>query len=170
VLNFLTEGINPLTVPVRKTEQVVLFGDIVAFSCLSGLFPVEEVAELVNLFLETPLPPDRGSWRPGSPNMWGDRVVAHFLRRSGSTKRSAPVWEILTEIQQRRRSSGAMPTRNGFCTGGFGLSKGPVIEGNIGSSIKMDYTVLGDIVNLAARLEGLTRSIGKAPGVQRAGA
>jgi class 3 adenylate cyclase len=45
---------------------------------------------------------------------------------------------------------------------GIGLSKGSVIEGNIGSSTKLDYTVLGDIVNLAARLEALTRSVGKA--------
>jgi len=40
VLQFLTDGVNPLNVPVRKTEQIILFGDIVAFSYLSGLFPV----------------------------------------------------------------------------------------------------------------------------------
>ena len=51
---------------------------------------------------------------------------------------------------------------------GFGLSKGLVIEGNIGSSIKMDYTVLGDIVNLSARLESLTREIGKAIALNQA--
>ena len=37
-----------------------------------------------------------------------------------------------------------------------------MIEGNIGSSTKLDYTVLGDIVNLASRLEALTRIVGKA--------
>ena len=52
VLKFLTEGINPLSVPVKKTEQIVLFSDIVAFSYLSEKFPVEEVANLVSQFLE----------------------------------------------------------------------------------------------------------------------
>ncbi|HAZ42315.1 MAG TPA: family 3 adenylate cyclase, partial [Methylococcaceae bacterium] len=51
VLAFMTEGINPLTVPVKKTESVILFADIVAFSYFSSLYPVEEVSELVNLFL-----------------------------------------------------------------------------------------------------------------------
>lgn len=159
VLNFLTEGVNPLTVPVRKTEQVVLFGDIVAFSCLSGLFPVEEVAELVNLFLETCSRRivDHG----GQVTKYvGDCVVAHFPPERVDQAIRACV-EILTEIQQRRRSAGQCRLQK-FLYCGFGLSKGPVIEGNIGSSIKMDYTVLGDIVNLAARLEGLTRTIGKA--------
>jgi class 3 adenylate cyclase len=45
---------------------------------------------------------------------------------------------------------------------GFGLSEGEVIQGNIGSTIKMDYTVLGDTVNLAAQLEALTRTIRRA--------
>ena len=37
-----------------------------------------------------------------------------------------------------------------------------MIQGNIGSTIKMDYTVLGDTVNLAAQLEALTRTIRRA--------
>jgi class 3 adenylate cyclase len=44
---------------------------------------------------------------------------------------------------------------------GIGVAAGTVIEGNFGSSVKMDYTVLGGTVNMAARLEALTRQIAK---------
>ncbi|HUL14099.1 MAG TPA: BLUF domain-containing protein [Methylococcaceae bacterium] len=159
VLKFLTEGINPLSVPVKKTEQIVLFGDIVAFSYLSEKFPVEEVADLVSQFLE--VCSLRVVENGGQVTKYvGDCVMAHFPPDEADGAVAACL-NTLKDLQELRSNADKCRLMR-FLYCGFGLSKGPVIEGNIGSRIKMDYTVLGDMVNLAARLEGLTRSIGKA--------
>jgi len=135
VLDFLTEGINPLTVPVHKTEQLVLFGDIVAFSYLSGLFPVEEVAELVNLFLE--ISSREVVAHGGQVTKYvGDCIVAHFPPdRADDAIRACLA--ILRQVHDLRVSAGHCRLQR-FLYCGLGLSKGPVIEGNIGSSVKMD--------------------------------
>ncbi len=66
---------------------------------------------------------------------------------------------ILTELQQLREQTPETLPLHVLYTG-IGLSCGKVIEGNVGSRhIKMDYTLLGDEVNTAARLEGLTREL-----------
>ncbi|MFN5745459.1 MAG: BLUF domain-containing protein [Methylococcaceae bacterium] len=158
VLQFLTEGVNPLTVPVKKTEQIILFGDIVAFSYLSGVYPVEEVAELVNCFLEicSRCVVEQG----GQVSKYvGDCVMAHFPADAADSAIRACI-NTLEAISSLRHNAGQCRLLK-FLYCGFGLSKGQVIEGNFGSFTKMDYTVLGDIVNVAARLEGLTRNINR---------
>jgi adenylate cyclase len=59
----------------------------------------------------------------------------------------------LKELQTKWESEGRVPL-----SAGFGINTGEVIVGNIGAEgKKMDYTVIGDNVNLGARVEGLTR-------------
>jgi len=159
VLGFLNQGINPLTVPVIQKESVIFFGDIVAFSYFSSLYPVEEVAELVNLFLELST---KAILREGGEvtKYVGDCLVAHFAADATDAALRASV-RILEDIRTLRGSAHRCRLQS-FLYCGIGISKGLVIQGNIGSSTKLDYTVLGDIVNQASRLESLTRQVGRA--------
>lgn len=158
VLKFLTEGVNPLAVPPRKTEKILLFSDMVGFSYLSERFPVEEVADIVNAFLEvcsTTIAEHGGV----VAKYVGDCTIAYF-ESDQADEAIAACLEVLRRV-------GGMRGRNHQCHlmkflyCGFGLAAGTVIEGNFGSSVKMDYTVLGGTVNMAARLEALTREIAK---------
>ena len=159
VLRFLTEGVNPLEVPVRKTEKIIVFGDMVGFSLLSQKFVVDEVAEVVNAFLD--VCSKRIVQFGGEVTKYiGDCVVGHF-RPDQADAAIESVLQILHEVQDMRQRSGMCRLMQ-FLFCGFGLSQGEVVEGNIGSTIKMDYTVLGDAVNLAARLEALTRTLQRA--------
>ena len=158
VLKFLTEGINPLNVPARKTEKLVLFTDMVAFSYLSDRFPVEEVVEVVNAYLEicsTEIVAHGGV----VTKYVGDCVIAHFSLEGADDALKACL-EILKKLRLLREGAGSCRLMR-FLYGGFGLAAGTVIEGNVGSSVKMDFTILGATVNMAARLESLTREVGR---------
>lgn len=159
VLKFLTDGINPLTVPVKKIEKIVLFADMVGFSYLSDKFPVEEVAQVVNVYLE--VCSAKIVEHGGEVAKYvGDCVIAYFAP-DRSDAAIAACLDVLGEVRSLREGANECRLIK-FLHCGFGLSAGTVIEGNIGSSIKMDYTVLGGTVNMAARLESLTRDIRKA--------
>lgn len=65
--------------------------------------------------------------------------------------------ERLAGLNARRRAAGrpALRTR-------YGLARGPVVVGNVGTASRMNYTVLGNVVNVASRLEGLNKRFGSA--------
>lgn len=159
IVEFLSKGINPLLAPHQTNTKVVLFGDIAAFDALSQFYSTEEVAEHAGSFLE--VLSKAVARNGGQVNKYmGDKVLAYFaLDRVDDAIRSCV--ESLTEIRALRANAAQCRLRN-FLYGGFGLALGPVIEGNFGSSSKMDYTILGNTVNMAARMEALTRSTGRA--------
>lgn len=159
IFKIITQGINPLTIRPQLVDRIVFFGDIVSFSTFTEKLPVEEVISLVNSYFSicTKIIADRGG---EVTKFIGDCVMAYFEGDRADDAIAASL-EILTELEILRTSAPeGSPLR--MLYSGIGLAKGKVIEGNIGSPVKKDYTILGDTVNVAARLEALTRKLSQA--------
>ena len=156
ILKILNEGTNPLSVAPVSVERIILFADIISYSTITEKMPTADTLLMLNTYFEicSRIILKRG----GEVNKFmGDGLMAYFNVDQSDNAIHACL-EILEELQILRQNS----TENSpikLLNSGFGLAQGMVIEGNMGSSYKTDYTIIGDAVNVAARLEGLTRVI-----------
>jgi len=87
----------------------------------------------------------------------GDGVMAYFDADDVDDALQSCL-DIQAELK-RIRDEAPPKSALGLVYSGFGLVVGPVIEGSMGSSVKMDYTIIGQPVNSAARVEALTRTL-----------
>jgi class 3 adenylate cyclase len=153
VINQLNKGINPLKTPTHIADKIIFFSDIFAFSSLTERLPVSDVVAVVNHYLS--IVTEIITAHQGEVYKFiGDSVMAAFEADQADNALSAAM-EILEVLNISRQKNRDKPL--GILYAGIGLSYGSVIEGNVGSPLKMDYTLLGDAVNTAARLESLTR-------------
>ncbi|MCT7958757.1 BLUF domain-containing protein [Laspinema palackyanum] len=159
IFKIISQGTNPLTIRPKAVEKIVFFSDIVSFSTFAEKLPVEEVVSVVNSYFSictAVITQHRGE----VTKFIGDCVMAYFDGDCADDAIQASL-DILTELEILRNTSPeGSPLR--VLYSGIGLAKGKVIEGNIGSEVKKDYTILGDAVNVAARLEALTRKLSQA--------
>ena len=158
VLKAIEKGLNPLTITPRYTEKIIFFADIVSFTSITEKLQVTEVVDLLNQFFT--ICTQAISARGGEVNKFiGDCVMAYFDGDLADEALQASL-DILTELEILRNQSPInSPLRVLYI--GIGLSKGTVLEGNIGSQTKKEYAVIGDAVNVASRIEALTRELNR---------
>lgn len=136
----------------------ILFSDIRSFTTISeGFMPDELVATLNNYF---EILVDIIMKHGGIVDKYiGDAIMAFFGAPVKRENDAEDAVRSALEMQAALKSFNANNTQNGkpvFKTG-IGVNYGVVTVGNIGSEKKMDYTIIGDMVNLGSRLEGLTK-------------
>ena len=157
----LASGEAPLALGGTKQELTILFSDIRGFTTLSEQLPPEELVTFLNEYLSGMT--DLVLHHEGTVDKYiGDAVMAFWgapLPQTDHAVRGVltalAMQSRLAELNQAWRAAGK-PT----IEIGVGLNTGRVIVGNMGSERRFDYTIIGDDVNLASRLESLTKYYG----------
>ncbi|MCP5150813.1 MAG: adenylate/guanylate cyclase domain-containing protein [Ectothiorhodospiraceae bacterium] len=141
----------------EQREATVLFTDIEGFTTLSEeVSPSELIAILNAYFAVVTEPLERHG---GVINQFqGDAILATFNLPSALPDHAAAALAAALEIRERLD---ARTFGNGIrLRSRVGINTGPVIGGLVGTSGRLGYTVHGDAVNLAARLEALNKEMG----------
>ncbi|HXO19507.1 MAG TPA: adenylate/guanylate cyclase domain-containing protein, partial [Thermoanaerobaculia bacterium] len=138
----------------KAAEATVLFADLVGFTPFAENSRPEEVADLLDAFLSLAV---EAIFAAGGTldKFIGDCVMAFFGAPVPQPDHARRAVSAAVEIQRglaawsARRAAQGLPAFQAR----VGVNSGPVVVGDIGSHRRVDYTVLGNVVNVAARLE-----------------
>lgn len=150
----------------ERKEMTILFSDVRSFTTYSERHDAERVVEILHEYLTRMV--DAVFRNEGTLDKFvGDAVMAifgapvpqpdHAVR---ACRTGLAMMAELRDLEKKWHQEGREPFRMGV-----GINTGEVIVGNLGSDQRFDYTVIGDPVNLAARLEGLNKDFPEASGV-----
>jgi adenylate cyclase len=145
----------------ERKEATVFFSDVRGFTAMSESMQPEEVVEMLNEYMTRMVSIVRA--HHGIVDKYvGDAIMALWGVPLGNeddlcnaVRTCLEMRKELAKLNVLRISRGQSPLKIGM-----GLNVGPVIAGNIGSVEKMEYTVIGDTVNLASRMESMTKEYG----------
>ncbi|MAQ64702.1 hypothetical protein CL647_02710 [bacterium] len=158
IVNKLIQSPKALSLGGEKKEISIFFSDIRSFTSISEKHPPEFIVSQLNEYLDA-MTLCIFKWKGTLDKYVGDEIMAIWgapLDQSNHAKLAVQcAWEqlsILKELQAKWKEEG-----NPIFDIGIGINTGNVIVGNIGSSKHKDFTVIGDSVNYAARLESTTR-------------
>lgn len=148
-------------------ELTIMFSDIRGFTTISEQFDAHGLTEFINRYL-TPMTGIVLDHRGTIDKYIGDCIMAFWNAPldDADHARNACLAAIamrsrLRELNERWRAAAEAAGRRHIpIKTGIGLNTGPCCVGNLGSEQRFDYSVLGDDVNLASRLEGQSKNYG----------
>lgn len=141
---------NPIELGGEERVATILFSDIRGFTTFCEGLPPKEVLRALNIVLSTIS--DIVELHQGVVDKYnGDAVMALFGVPIKGTLDTANAMSALLDI------TAALEKMDSGLSACVGITTGVVVAGNLGSSNRMNYSVIGDTVNLSARLESLTR-------------
>lgn len=143
-----------------KREMTVLFSDIRGFTSISEQMSPQEVVQFLNEYLD--MMTEIVLAQDGVLDKYiGDAIMAFWgaplTQKDHALRGLRTAWQM----HQTMKTKGADILRSwpklDKLTIGIGLNSGSMAVGNMGSRLRFDYTVIGDNVNTASRIEGLTK-------------
>ena len=153
-------GEDVLMVGERK-DVTVLFSDIRGYTPLTEELEAAQVVSMLNEYFETMV--ESVFHCEGTLDKFiGDALMAVFGAPLPLENHAWAAVRSALDMRKRLEIFNAERVRQGQpeLRIGIGLSSGEVVSGNIGSQRKMEYTVIGDGVNLSSRLESITKQYG----------
>ncbi len=137
------------TKPTERKELTMFFSDIRGFTAMSEKIDPQEVVNILNEYLDvqTNIIHD---FNGDIDKFVGDEIVAIFDGEEmcvNALKAASEIQKKISQMNEERKNKGLSTIHIGI-----GINVGEVVRGSIGSHDRMDYTVIGDNVNLASRL------------------
>ena len=159
VMKRVIQDIDNLGLGGKRANVTVLFSDIRGFTSMSEQMTPQQVSEILNEYF-TEMEPIITKHNGIINKFIGDAVMAIFgepiqdkNHAQNAVKCACEMLEKVKELQKKWAHENKPKIEIGI-----GIATGEVFVGNIGSINRMEYTVIGDTVNLASRLEGYNKT------------
>ncbi len=159
IMKSVVKNIDELKLGGKKANVTVLFSDIRGFTSISEKLSADEVSVILNEYF-TEMEPIVTKHHGVINKFIGDAVMVIFgepiqdeNHPVNAIRCAAEMLEKVNELQQKWLSEGKPKIEIGV-----GINTGEAFVGNIGSEKRMEYTVIGDMVNLASRIESYNKT------------
>src|SRR5216684_3883324 len=157
VKTLVSEGIEPS--PGGSIRNLtVLFSDIAGFTGLSERLG-DQIIPLLSSYLDT-MSREVSSHGGTIDKFIGDAVMAFWGAPTANADHAIDACRAALACQRGLRASGLVDDSGRPLRVRIGVNSGDMLVGNIGSEFRLNYTVIGDAVNVASRLEGANKEYG----------
>ncbi len=157
VLQELMESGKEVKLGGEKRDVSVLFSDIRGFTSFSETMSPEELTGLLNAYLSA-MSPQILEEKGTIDKFIGDAIMAFW--NAPLKLKNHPLHAVKAALRMVDALEVFNKEHKATLAVGVGLNTGEVVVGNIGSQDRINYTILGDVVNTGSRLESLTKKYG----------